>query len=342
MALWLVRTGKHGEHEQKFLDDNRVYITWSGLRHDLSTLADKNALKAVLRKTYPDLSKKAIGGSAGQIGIIWREMKPGDWVIVPSKRQPAVHVAEIESDYKYDESGDDSYRHYRDIRWIKQDIPTSNFDRDIARSMNALLTVCGIKRSDAERKVRGMAKSGWGITPAAGIHSKGDVIEGTDGDPELSARTEIAKFINARFDAHEFEDLVRAILAAKGMSTHQTPKGPDQGIDVLAAPGILGFGDPKIVVQVKMWSNAADESVLTKLMKTMKLVGADHGLLVSWSGYCSAIEKERAKKFFSVRLWNQTDVLDELFANYEQLDVTLRSKLPLKRVWTLATAEDGT
>jgi restriction system protein len=83
------------------------------------------------------------------------------------------------------------------------------------------------------------------------------------------------------------------------------------------------------------------QSVLTKLMKTMKLVGADHGLLVSWSGYCSAIEKERAKKFFSVRLWNQTDVLDELFANYEQLDVTIRSRLPLKHVWTLAMASDS-
>lgn len=26
MALWLVRAGKYGEHEQHFLDTNRVYL----------------------------------------------------------------------------------------------------------------------------------------------------------------------------------------------------------------------------------------------------------------------------------------------------------------------------
>ncbi len=31
MALWLCRTGRHGEHEAKFLDDDRIYLTWSGL-----------------------------------------------------------------------------------------------------------------------------------------------------------------------------------------------------------------------------------------------------------------------------------------------------------------------
>ena len=28
MAIWLIRAGKHGEYEQKFLQENRVYVTW--------------------------------------------------------------------------------------------------------------------------------------------------------------------------------------------------------------------------------------------------------------------------------------------------------------------------
>ena len=28
MAVWLSRAGKHGEYKQKFLQENRVYITW--------------------------------------------------------------------------------------------------------------------------------------------------------------------------------------------------------------------------------------------------------------------------------------------------------------------------
>lgn len=30
MALWLVRNGKHGEHESRFFDTNRIYLTWEG------------------------------------------------------------------------------------------------------------------------------------------------------------------------------------------------------------------------------------------------------------------------------------------------------------------------
>ncbi len=31
MALWLVRAGSHGEYEQKFLEENRIYLTWHNL-----------------------------------------------------------------------------------------------------------------------------------------------------------------------------------------------------------------------------------------------------------------------------------------------------------------------
>lgn len=36
MALWLVRAGSHGEHEKRFLEDNKIYLTWEGINTDLS------------------------------------------------------------------------------------------------------------------------------------------------------------------------------------------------------------------------------------------------------------------------------------------------------------------
>jgi restriction system protein len=35
MALWLVRAGRHGEYEQRFLDEGRIYLTWDELAGDL-------------------------------------------------------------------------------------------------------------------------------------------------------------------------------------------------------------------------------------------------------------------------------------------------------------------
>ena len=34
MAFWLVRVGKYGEHENRFLEDERVYLTFSDLTGD--------------------------------------------------------------------------------------------------------------------------------------------------------------------------------------------------------------------------------------------------------------------------------------------------------------------
>lgn len=71
--------------------------------------------------------------------------------------------------------------------------------------------------------------------------------------------------------------------------------------------------------------------------------GAIHnrGMLVAWGGFKSSVERERATSFFDVRLWNQNDLIEALLADYENLDPEIRAELPLKRIWTVATQEEG-
>lgn len=38
MAIWLIRAGSHGEYEQKFIQENRVYVTWDDLDVNLAKL----------------------------------------------------------------------------------------------------------------------------------------------------------------------------------------------------------------------------------------------------------------------------------------------------------------
>jgi restriction system protein len=113
MTLWLARAGQHGEHEAKFLNTGKIYLTWSGLRRDLSQLATKQALQQVLRETYPDAGKGRIINHSGQIWTFTHEMRPGDWVVVPSKRKPAIHIAEITGPYEFDPTADAPYFHSR-------------------------------------------------------------------------------------------------------------------------------------------------------------------------------------------------------------------------------------
>ena len=65
------------------------------------------------------------------------------------------------------------------------------------------------------------------------------------------AHEEIAECIHSLFPAHELERLIAAVLTAEGYVALQSHIGPDQGVDVLAGHGSMGFDSPRICVQVK-------------------------------------------------------------------------------------------
>ncbi len=79
-----------------------------------------------------------------------------------------------------------------------------------------------------------------------------------------------------------------------------------------------------------------DFATLNQLIGTMQSVNASQGLLVSWGGFKSTIDREKATMFFRVRLWDQVDLIRELLDKYQQLDDDFRADIPLKRVWIVA------
>jgi restriction system protein len=340
MALWLVRAGEHGEFEKKFLEENRVYLTWDGLSHDLSSFSGRDQLRALLETVYPDASKGRVTNHLGQIWAFSKGIKPGDWIVLPSKQKPAIHVAEVKSEYTFNPNGVDPFFHYQDVEWIIQDVPRSNFDQDLLYSFGAFMTVCQVKRNDAEQRVHKMAKNNWKQSvPVASIMKKPDEdqpeSEGLE-DLAQAARDQLAKLIIARFAGHGMARLVDAVLRARGYTTFLSPEGPDKGIDILAAPEPMGFGEPRVCVQVKSGDSALDRPTLDQLIGVMQNVQASHGLLVSWGGFKSSVDKEEVTQFFRVRLWDQGDLIDQVLAHYDKLDEEIRTELPLKRIWVVA------
>ena len=345
MALWLVRAGRHGEYEKKFLEENRIYLTWNRLAHDLSALKNRGQLRTLLEEVYPGSPKGRIANNLGQIWAFSQGIEVSNWIILPSKQKPAIHVAEVKGDYIFDPRGEDPFFHYRAVEWIAKDVPRTNFDQDLLYSFGAFMTVCQISRNDAEKRVREMAENEWKSSGAISASSGKTKEEGTDESDGLedlaqAARDQIAKLIIARFQGHGMARLVDAVLRARGYTTYLSPEGPDKGIDILAAPEPMGFGEPRVCVQVKSGDSALDRSMLDQLIGVMQNVQASHGLLVSWGGFKSSVDKEEATQFFRVRLWDQGDLIDQVFMHYDRLDEEIWTELPLKRIWMIAeTAE---
>lgn len=342
MTIWLFRAGSSGEFEDKFLMDNRVYLTWNDLNVNLNNFQDQAALKDFLIKHYELPKAKTAVNWASQIYPVVAKMKIGDWVGLPSKRSRTIHFGEITGDYVYDESLGSPYFHYLPIKWFAMDIPRDTFDQDILYSFGAFMTVCKIHKNNAEERIKQLWKNNWKTNKP--IVETIETDEDAEDDIALhnieeNMLDQISEHILQKYKGHRMEELVSAILKAKGYTVYRSPEGADRGVDLLASSGQLGFGGTKICVQVKSQDSPVDRPAMDQLIGTMSNVGADYGLLVSWSGFKSSVHKEIPKQFFKLRLWDANDVIREIFNNYEKLPIEVRTEIPLKQVWILNLEE---
>jgi restriction system protein len=336
MAIWLVRGGRHGETEQEFIDQNRLYLTWRELKDDIGGKTIKD-IQSILRQTYPNAPDQRIVQNSGQFIIFANKMSPGDWVLMPRRGQGVVQVGRIKSDYEFDPTGQDGFRHSRVVEWNPVAVPRSNFDSEFLHKLNAATTFCGIKGDDVDARLQ---KAIYGTTKPN--PDKVDPLPPDEAfDWEQQARDEIHKLLQQRFKGHDLETLIGAILGAQGYTTHRSPIGADKGIDILAARGPLGFENPRLAVQIKSEATPIGRQVLDQLIGAMQNFGADFGLLVSWSGFKDTVTREVAAQFFRVRLWTAEDVVRELLDVYEKLPESLRAEIPLKRIWVVADTDDS-
>ncbi|MFS2113062.1 restriction endonuclease [Herbaspirillum frisingense] len=344
MAIWLIRAGSHGEYEHKFIQENRVYVTWDDLDVDLSKMQQRGELTAAMMQRYTEAKPKTIQNWVSQVWRFGHDMKKGDLVIVPLKSQPAVYIGEITGNYQALPAGPSPFFHSRAVKWIGEAIPRTHFGKDLLFSFGAFMTICRIQRNNAEERIAAMRASGWKAEALADA-TKGVTVasvdeEVVDTDLDELARDQIASLIAARFKGHGLTRLIEGILKAQGYTTYRSPEGADGGADILAGSGPLGFSAPRLCIEVKSEDSPIGREPVDKLLGAMTKFNADQGLFVAWGGFKRNVQKELASQFFRLRLWTQKEILEQLFEQYERLDEDLKAELPLKRVWMVASQEE--
>ncbi len=339
MAIWLVRAGARGQFQEKFISENRVYVTWDTLNVNLEKLANRDELIKVMREHYPNEKEKTLINYAGQVWPFAHDFQVGDWVVLPLKHERAIQIGEIVGGYKFAPEGPNPFYHYREVKWIGEAIPRSHFGKDLLNTFGAFMTICRIQRNGAESRLKAMYASGWAAERMADVVTSTPVEpdeESVQIDLEERSRDEIARLIISRFKGYDLARLVEGILQAQGYTTYRLPEGPDGGADILAGAGPLGFGSPRLVVEVKSVQNPIDRPTVDKLLGSISKFAANEGLFVSWSGFKHNVQKELAGSYFKVRLWSQTELLNALYEVYDRLDPDLRAEIPLKRIWAVA------
>ncbi|NYT59324.1 restriction endonuclease [Alcaligenaceae bacterium] len=352
MELWLNRAGAQGEYEDKFLNEGRVYLTWEGLEANLGSLSSREELLVLLKDTYQDEKVSRLANHGGQIWAFAKAMEPGDWVVLPSKKQPVIHVGKVVSPYTHRADGPAPFFHYCEIQWFGREVPRSNFGQDLLYSFGAFMTICRIRRNNALDRVQAMYSNGWAPETAASVVKmtsagfpdlKASIVDEeavAEVDIVAYARQQVVRQIEFKFKGHALTKLIAAILQAQGYTTWQSPEGADGGADILASSGDMGFGADRICVEVKSGNGTVDRPTVDKLLGAMTKFNANKGLFVAWGGFKQNVQKELASSFFQLRLWTQDDVLDVLFAVYDQLEEDIKAQIPLKSTWTLVLSDE--
>ena len=273
MTIWVVRAGKYGEREGQALEEGYVFIGWVNLP-DQSALSDREELRAIVAETHSDLSPKVVANHTGQIWAFVKRIVKGDIVALPLKSQPAIAFGEVIGDYEYKGENSADARHCRRVKWINDPVKRASLDSDLRFSFGSALTVFSVHLNNAEERIRATLNMPGALSAVKPVIDEADVDEEPPIDLMNAASQQISDFIGPKFKGRKMEELVNAILEAKGYEAEICPMGADEGVDILAghvSPAPVadfdhaGFGrareDGKNIPNDAGIGNSADQTV---------------------------------------------------------------------------------
>ena len=137
--LW----GIHTYDDNLFLKGGVIAIGWKELG-DLSLLPpNREAMKAIYAKAYPDDPKGSIPTSVGMLFRFLYEVKEGDYVVYPSKMDHRINIGIIEGPYFYDPT-EIKYPQKRKVKWIKS-LPRTAFSQGALYEVASALSLFTVK-----------------------------------------------------------------------------------------------------------------------------------------------------------------------------------------------------
>jgi restriction system protein len=246
-TIWGIHAGKTGDADTLFLKKNYIAIGWKEMGNLSQNKATREVFKTGFIKAYPTSTKPgAIRTGSGQPYRFVHEMKEGDIVLYPSKKDRHIHIGQVEGHYQYNPSIEVGYPNQRAVRWIKA-FPRTSFTQGALYEIGSAMSLFQVKNYADEFLTALEGK----IPPLS--TGEDETVAIVEEDIEQSTRDFILKRLAQDLKGHPFAHFVAHLLGAMGYRTRVSEEGPDSGIDILAHKDELGFEPPIIKVQVKRY-----------------------------------------------------------------------------------------
>ena len=350
-SAWVIRAGRTGERETWALQHGVSGGGWKEVA-DLTDCTTKERIAAAVHTAFPNEKPGMLNNALGQLLALRTRIVPGDLLVMPMKTTRQIAFGRVTGGYLYraDEPDTDK-RHVVPVEWQRTDLPRASVKQDLLFTLGSSLSIFAPTKNNAVARLEHLLATGvdqghaaalGGRTATTSTASPADTGAETDVDsPELTANIEevAADQITARvaeeFAGHGLATLITAILSAEGYHCTQSPPGPDGGIDIAAGRGPLGLDSPRVLAQVKSGGQIGSP-VVSQLHGVMATHGAEQGLLVAWGGLSKQAREALRNQRMRVRVWEASEVVDAVLRTYDRLPESIRTQLPLKRVWMLS------
>ncbi len=320
-TVWGIHGGREGEVDSLFLKKHCVALGWSRMGDLGAFKADREAFKAKLIETHPHTKPGAIPTNAGQLYRFVHEMKVGDIIIYPSKRDRQVHIGRVEGPYRHDPKLDEAYPNIRPVKWLKA-VPRTRFSQGALYEVGSAMSFFQVKTYAEEFLA---ALSGGPPSPP----KEDETIRVVAEEIEETTRDFILKRLAQELKGHPLAEFVAHLLGTMGYRCRVAPEGPDAGVDIIAHKDELGFEPPIIKVQVKSSEGSVGDPVVSALYG--KVANGEYGLLVTL-GTFTPQARSFARSKSNLRLIDGEELVGLVTQHYDEFDARYKGLIPLKRV----------
>jgi len=325
-AMW----GLHMAEIDAFapLRDGFIGIGWVAMG-DVSTLAkNRDAFKARLAETHPNVKPGAIPVMAGVLFRFAHDMAVGDVVVYPSKPDRMVNLGIIQGDYTFQPAFMHQYPHRRAVKWLRH-VPRATFSQAALYEIGSAITLFQVS-THAEEFRAALEGQDTGAE---------DVDEDTAGDVSVQVEETTEDFIIKRLKTklapYEFEKFVAHLLTCMGYHARVTQQSGDGGIDIIAHKDELGFEPPIIKVQCKQTLEQIGRPKVQELHGAVEM--GEHGLFVTLGGFSAdARTFERSKP--NLRLIDGNTLIELIYTHYDRFETRYKMLMPLKRTYIPGSA----
>ncbi len=321
LNMWGIHAGKTGDADIFFLKSSCIGLGW-GRIDDLSKLpANREAFKARVSQMYPE-KPGAVPVNAGQLFRFVHEMKRGDYVAYPSKRDRHIHLGRVNGDYHYDPVSMPGYPHVRAVTWLR-DVPRTNFSQGALYEIGSAMSFFLLKNYVDE--FRAALDNEAVKTPV----TEDDTVAAVAEDIEETTRDFVLKRLAQELKGLPLEGFVVHLLECMGYHARLTRRN-EPSIDIIAHKDHLGIEPPIIKVQVKSSESTVTDKDVSALYG--KLSTGEYGLFVTLGTFSpSSLSFEQSKS--NLRLIDGDELVQLIFQHYRHFDARHKGLLPLRQVY---------